>query len=97
MKKKIWLAAAAVLLAAIVAAVICVKKYVLVEFTFYPRNAVSLDLRGKEISLEHYEKLHKKLPDAAIRWDVPFQGSTLADDTRELTLAELTPEEWDGN
>ena len=93
MKKKIWLAAAAVLLAAIVAAVICVKKYVLVEFTFYPRNAVSLDLRGQDISMEHYAKLQKKLPGAAIRWDVPFQGSTLADDTRELTLTALTSEE----
>lgn len=93
MNKKYYLALAALILSAVIALAICINRYVLVQFTFYPRSAVSLDLRGQDISIKHYEKLARKLPNATIRWDVPFQGGTLADDAKEVTLCELSVED----
>lgn len=65
----------------------------IVDGTFYARNTTHLDLRGQSITPEHYEKLRKKLPQADIRWDIPFQGAVLSDDTAELTVMTLTEEE----
>lgn len=81
------------LLAAAVGFGVFLSRNVIVEAQVYPRDTASLDLRGQEISVSHYETLRSKLPDAQIRWDIPFQGGTLADDTRELTVTSLTPEE----
>lgn len=67
--------------------------YAIVEGTLYRKDAVSLDLRGQEISVSHYEKLKEKLPNAQIAWDVPFQGGILSEDTKELTVTELTAED----
>ena len=91
MKKKTWAAAALALLTA--AVVICITRYIIVDFHFYPRNAAFLDLRGQDISVSHYETLSAAMPRAEIRWDVPFQDTLLADDTRELTVTSLTEEE----
>lgn len=93
MKGKIRSAVALILVATAIALGVCVKQFVLVEKQLYPRDTSFLDLRGQEISAEHYEKLSTRLPDARIRWDIPFQGGTLADDTQELTLTSLTCEE----
>lgn len=93
MKKTIWLILAAILLAAGAAFGVCASRYVIVDFQFYPKDAAALDLRGQEISVSHYEALTKKLPDAQIRWDIPFQGSILADDTQVLTVTSLSLEE----
>ncbi len=64
--------------------------FYVVGFQLYPKDAVSLDLRGRDISLSDYEALTEKLPTTQIRWDVPFQGGLLPDDTRELTLTRLS-------
>ena len=63
--------------------------YVFVDMRFYPRNAQVLDLRGKEISVAHYERVCKALPNCEILWDIPFQGSRYAQDTETLTVTEL--------
>ena len=94
-KKKtlVWLLLA-LLLAALAGGLIWhVTHYVMVDFRFYPRAAQILDLRGKEITLKHYQKLSRRLPDCLIRWDVPFQGNALPDDTKELTVSALTDED----
>jgi len=91
LKKTLWYSLAAILLAA--GAAFCLSRYALVQFRFYPRDAAALDLRGRKISVSHYEALARKLPDTRIRWDIPFQGERLADDTRELTVSSLSPEE----
>lgn len=53
-------------------------------------NLKSLDLRGTGLTVADYDQLIAWHPDCQIRWDVPFQGSFLADDTEVLTLTTLT-------
>lgn len=48
-----------------------------------------LDLRGTGLSLEQYHLLRELLPQCAILWDVPFQGSYLSQDVQSLTLTAL--------
>ena len=64
--------------------------YVMVDFTFYAKNAKSLDLREEEISLAHFDKLHRQLPDCEIRWSVPFQETFYDSSITELTVEKLT-------
>ena len=56
----------------------------------YANNADVLDLRGKEISVEEYKAIRTRLPDAGIRWDIPFQGEACPDDTKTLTVSSLS-------
>lgn len=65
----------------------------IVDFRLYARNATEVDLRGEAVSLSHYDALAAKLPNAEIRWDVPFQGGILADDTTEVTVTTLSDED----
>lgn len=67
----------------------------LVDFRLYRRDLTELDLRGREITVAHYEKLAGRMPDTAIYWEIPFQGERLSQDTDELTVTALTEEEAD--
>ncbi len=82
-----------VLAAVLISMIWFLMTYHVVEGKLYRRDAAALDLRGQNISVSHYEKLKKKMPDIPIRWDVPFQGTLLADDTQEISLETLTAEE----
>lgn len=62
----------------------------LVDFHLYPKNAASMDLRGEDISIRHYEALREKLPRCEILWDVPFQGGKLSSDVTEITVSTLS-------
>ncbi len=93
MKKKIVAIAVLLILAAIIGIGLCLNHYTIVDYRFYPKDALSLDLRGQEIPLSHYDNLSKALPDAQIRWDIPFQDGFLADDAETLTVTALTPED----
>ena len=84
-----------VLLAVLLAALACglvwhMTHYIMVDFRFYPRDARTLDLRGKEITVQHYQRLSRRLPECEISWDVPFQNGTLPDDTQQITVTGLT-------
>lgn len=93
MKKKLWVGLAAVLLAILVGVWGYWDCHVFVEGTAYPKNTEALDLRGTEISADHYEQLRQQLPGCAITWDVPFQGRYLPEDTRELRISALSQED----
>ena len=67
--------------------------YYVIDFQMYARDAQVLDLRGQEIEPAHYDKLRKKMPDCEIIWSVPFQGSRIPHDTRELTVSTLAEED----
>ena len=67
--------------------------YIKIDDTRYERSASSLDLRGKDISLEHYNHLRKELPRCEIRWDVPFQGKRYDSETERIEIRELTMDE----
>ena len=66
------------------------RHYVLVEFQFYPRGVHQLDLREREVSVRHYEKLVRRMPDCEIQWNVPFQDTAIPCDAREITVSALT-------
>ena len=52
-----------------------------------------LDVRATAISIEEYEKLKSALPNCRILWNVPFQGTQLDENTTELTILSLIPED----
>ena len=66
------------------------RNYVLVEFQFYPRGVQQLDLRDQKLTLRQYEKLQDRLPGCTILWNVPFQGTTVAHDVREIRVSALS-------
>ena len=92
-KKKILVVLAVLLVIAAGGIVWLFANYHVVGFQCYPKNAAALDLRGQEISVDDYEKLSEKMPNCEIRWDVPFQGGTVADDVTELTVETLADED----
>lgn len=55
----------------------------------------SIDLLDARVSIGEYEALRAALPQARIDWNIPFQGTYYPQDTRELTVAELSPEDLD--
>ena len=67
----------------------------IVSWHIYPRGAEFLNLRDRELSLEEYDKISKKLPDCEIYWDIPFQGKTYPENTTALEVTELSDEDVD--
>ena len=67
--------------------------YIMVDFRFYPKDAESLDLRGEEITVRHYEKLCRRLPGCDVTWDVPLSGGAFSEDAKQITIASLTDED----
>lgn len=65
----------------------------IIDFHLYPKTAASMDLRGQDISAEHYEALHSKLPGCKILWDVPFQTGRLSSDTTQITVDTLSEQD----
>ena len=64
-----------------------------VDGILYEKYLDTLDLRGLDVSVEHYDKLTAQMKGTYIRWDVPFQGGKLPNDTESVTLTELTHED----
>ena len=93
--KKKTLVVLLILLAVLIPLVWLLSTYHVVDSVLYARDTTQLDLRGQSVSVAHYEKLRTKLPEADIRWDVPFQGEILAEETAEVTVTELTVEDAD--
>ena len=67
--------------------------HIFVDDAVYAKNAETLDLRGQDISVEHYLSVRNQLPGCEILWDVPFQGSKYPNDTVALTVTSLTEED----
>ena len=62
------------------------ETHIFVEDAVYAKNSEVLDLRGTDISREHFDSVHAQLPDCQILWDVPFQGTLVSSDTSAFTL-----------
>ena len=95
MKKLIWiLVVVALLLVAVIAGIMGYvwyrENHIFVEDAVYPLDAASLDLRGQDISLEHYETVRQQLPNCEILWDAPFQNGKFSNDTSAFTVTSLT-------
>ena len=90
----IFLAVVMILLATAVAAAGWVAmRYHIVSGKFYPKDAAVLDLREEEIKPGHFDRIQEKMPETEIRWNIPFQGSALADDVTEITVTTLTEDD----
>ena len=94
--KALLIALATVLVLLIAVGLACTtyeSNNVFVEDAVYPRDAEELNLRDREISISHYEKLRQLMPDCRILWSVPFQGKRYPDDTEELKISVLNEDE----
>ena len=54
-----------------------------------------LDARDTGMTAEQYEWFRRELPDCRVLWDVPIQGAYYSQDTTELHVTRLTPEDMD--
>ena len=63
--------------------------HVFVDGDAYPIDTYSLDLTQEDISVAYYEELKAKLPECEILWNVPFQGSHVSSDVRQLSVTSL--------
>lgn len=61
----------------------------------YPNDAEELDLRNKNLSVAEYEAVQAQLPDCAITWSVPFNGTTYPSDATSISLTKLSAEDLD--
>lgn len=79
---------AVVILAAVAIWFFCT--HVIVDWKVYSKQEDILDLRGEEITPEHYDAIREKLPDCLIYWNVPFRDGLYSNDSEELTITGLT-------
>ena len=93
--KKLMMALVSLCVLLALCAVWILATHHVVLWRLYPKNAAALDLRGQNVSIAGYDKLRQKMPEIPIRWNVPFQGGTVADDTTSLTVTTLTEEDLD--
>jgi len=70
-----------------------VINYHIVAGGLYPKDAQYLDLREKKIDTLKFDKIREKLPDCEIRWNIPFQGGTMPDDAKEITISTLSEQD----
>lgn len=92
-KKKIFLMVLliALLFFSVIAGVFWhMRHYVLVDMQFYPKGVQYLDLRDREISPRHYEKILQRLPGCEVRWNVPLSRSSWPEDSQVITVTALT-------
>lgn len=67
--------------------------HIFVDDAVYAKNSEVLDLRGEDISVEHYLSIREQLPDCQVFWDVPFQGYKISNDVAGLKLTSLTAQD----
>lgn len=67
--------------------------YVWVAGSSVSREAETVDLRGRELTVDAYRKLREKMPQSQILWDVPFQGGLYDSTVDTLQVTTLTAED----
>jgi len=66
---------------------------VLVNGHLYPKKAEFLNLRGKEVTVEEYEQISRKLPDCDVYWDVPMSDGAFPENSQVLHITRLAEED----
>jgi len=93
-KKKIIRTGIVVLAVAVLAgAGMFFSTHTFVSGMFFSKDATVLDLTGRDVSVQQYQQLSERFPDAQILWEVPFQGNRYSLDTASITVSSLTEEE----
>ena len=94
MKKKtrfiLIVIAEAVLALLIVGMAVLMSCYVTVGGALYPRSGEVLDLTGRALTAEEYEKLSEKLPDTRILWMIPLESGPVRSDAAQITVTTLS-------
>ena len=67
--------------------------HVFIDDAVYAVDAETLDLRGQDVSFDHYLAVRQALPDCQVVWDVPFQGGRVSSDSESLTITTLTEQD----
>ena len=67
--------------------------HVVIDDAGYAVDAETLDLRGQDISFDHYLAVRQALPDCQVVWDVPFQGGRVSSASESLTVTTLTEQD----
>lgn len=93
MKKKLWIVLAAVIAVLGIGAAVVLSGYTRVGGQLLKKGQSAYDLRSKDLSPEDYEAICEAFPDAEVLWQVRFQGVPVSEDTRELTVRTLSPED----
>lgn len=93
MKKKLWIVLAAVIAVLGIGAAVVLSSYTRVGGQLLKKGQSAYDLRSKDLSPEDYEAICEAFPDAEVHWQVRFQGVPVSEDTRELTVRTLSPED----
>ena len=95
LSKRICIAVAALVGAALLGAGAFWMTHVCIDGTFFSRKDTVYDLRDHDLTQQQYHELCQKYPDVQILWSVPFQGSRYDADTEHMKLSSLTKEEAD--
>ena len=69
------------------------NSHIFVEDAVYAKKSEVLDLRGQEISEDHYRSVVSQLPGCQVFWDVPFQGGKQSNDITSLTVKTLAEQD----
>ena len=69
--------------------------HIFVEDAVYAKKLETLDLRGQDISFEHFDSVHAQLPDCEIVWDVPFQKGKQPSDSQSIRVTSLEEKDLD--
>lgn len=95
MKKVLTILLVVLLVAALAVGGYMVYRYthIFVDDAVYAKNSEVLDLRGEDISVEHYLSVREQLPECHVYWDVPFQGYKISNDVTGLKLTSLTAQD----
>lgn len=93
MKKKLWIVLAAVIAVLGIGTAVALSGYTRVGGQLLKKGQSVYDLRSKNLSPEDYAAICEAFPDAEVLWQVRFQGVPVSEDTRELTVRTLSPED----
>lgn len=98
LSRKQWtVAGTAVLVLAVLAgaAGLVFSRYIPVCGTMVRRDAQVVDLRDREMTEEDYLEVCRRMPEAEILWNVPFQGGIVPSDSTWVNVSSLTLEDMD--
>ena len=86
-----------VVLSLILAGLVGYIGYDMTHFTVdgesYAKYTKELDLREKEISIQHYLAVKSQLPDCKILWNVPLHDTKKSSDSQQLQIDSLVAED----
>ena len=76
-----------VLIVALIVVLFITKNYVVVGTQLFPKGKSTLDLRDRAITVEEYDALGRKIPQAEILWSVPLSSGYFDSSSEEIQVS----------